>query len=432
LGARRDTFAGMRVFSWALAMSFVTLGCRRETPTQADPAPQSTSLNSTISSAKAQPTTSIAAPAISASAAAVTPTSSASSAAHAPTPIAAGDLEKAKQYVRGLSRGRKATVAKDYPAAVKHFDEALAAEPGDARALSERGYARLLGGELDAAAKDLEEAAKRAGGADLLRQILFNQASLAEKRGDTATADTLRAKRDELTGAKRSKSKDCSLSVSRPGTQPHVVNTFREAWNEIKTAHFRHWSNPSGTLTTPVIADQASEDAIRRALIGDGPVADGAYTIMTEEMLLRVYHVIFIRGKRIHVFDDLGGFQMGRCPFGAAPPSVVDGDLPSIQIETENLEMGYMCEVPKTNEIAPCDQVQDGNPVQSYCYWVGSTFQTFVIDPKTLNMAVAIEESVEAKGNTTFQTARPRAVITMQQDAVLVTGCGVEQRETIP
>lgn len=404
----------------------LTAGCNREAPTQPEPIPTlpktaevaPSSIHSALPIAPAPTASSL------------VPLASATSSAFAPAPIPPADLEKAKKYVSGLSRGRKATATKQYAAATKGFDEALAAEPGDARALSERGYAYLLLGDLDSAAKDFEEAAKRATSTELLRQILFNQATLAEKKDDTGGAAAFRAKRDELAGAKRSKSKDCSVSISRPGIQPAVFTTFRDAWKEIKTAHFRHWSNSPGDLESPTISEKASEDEVRKALIGNAS-GDGAWAITTSETTLQVLHAIFVRGKKIYVFAELGGFQMGRCPFGESLPTVLDGDSPRIQVDYEGLEMGYMCEVPP-DEIRPCDQVQDGKPVQSYCYWTGSKFRTLILDPKTLNVAVDIEESVEASGTTTFQAAQPRVVVTQQQDAVLITGCGVDKRESIP
>jgi Flp pilus assembly protein TadD len=418
----------------ALLFSTSILACRRETATQAEP----TATSAVKPSESAAPLPAVQALASTnpvmpaASAIAIAPSAQASSAAHAPAPIAPADLERAKQYVNGLTRGRKATAAKDYAAAVGHFDRALKAEPGDARALSERGYAYLLDGKLDEAAKDLETAAKRASSADLLRQILFNQATVAEKRGDTKAAEALRAQRDNLRSAKRSKDKDCQLSISRPGTLPVVVKTFRDAWAEIKKAHFAYWNHPVDTLESPAIDDKATEEEVRKALIGNAPPGDGAWSIQTDALPLQVGHVIIVRGKQIHVLAGLGGFQQARCPFGDGSPTVVDGDLPRIQVDTENLELGYMCSVPNTDDFRPCDEVTDGTPVQSYCYWTGSRFRTLVLDPKTLAIALDIEESVEAGNNKTFDSARPRAVLTLQPDAVLVTGCGVERRETIP
>jgi acyl-CoA-binding protein len=419
---------------FVVVFSVLIAACRRETATQAEPVATSTDkpANAAASALIAQPFPSTnPAPPV-ASSVTSAPSASGSSAVHAPAPIAAADLERATQYVNGLARGRKATAAKDFAAAVGFFDLALVAEPGDARALSERGYAQLLRGDFDAAAKDLESAAKRAASAELLRQILFNQATVAEKRGDTAAAKAFRDQRDDLNSAKRSKSKDCEVSITRPGTLPIVAKTYRDAWIAIKKAHFDHWGTAVDTLESPVIDDKATEETIRKALVGNGPPGDGAYAIMTESPTFQVGHVLFVRGNKIHLLVGLGGFMMGRCPFGDSLPTVVDGDEPRIQVDTENLEMGYMCGVPNSNEIQPCVDLPNATPVQSYCYWTGSKFRTLILDPKTLAVMVQVEESIEPHGNMTFQAAQSRTVITRQPTAVLVTGCGIEQRETIP
>ena len=72
--------------------------------------------------------------------------------ARVPTP------EERKRYDDALGRARKATVAKSYAVAIAAFDEALTAIPNDARATSERGYARLLSGDDKRAEKDFNAA----------------------------------------------------------------------------------------------------------------------------------------------------------------------------------------------------------------------------------------------------------------------------------
>ncbi len=422
----------MRAYAFpsvAVCISLFSLAaCSRETPTQAEPAPVKPAESTKISAITVPSVSPSSAPVANASVPA--PAVTGSSAARAPTAIAGADLPRAKEYVQNLARGRKATVAKDYAHAVAFFDKALVAEPGDARALSERGYAYLLNDNLDAAAKDLESAAKRAPSVDLLRQILFNQATIADKRGDAKAAEALRQERERLGSAKRSKSKDCSVSITRPGTLPVKVNSARDAWAELKKAHLARWNLSSIPIDEPVIADNADEETIRTTLFKAS--TDGTMSILTVSAELEVMHVVILRGKDIYIHGGLGGFQRSRCPHGDGLPHVIDGNVPRIEMDSEYLELGYMCEVPKTNEIRPCEEMQDGNPIQSYCYRVESKFRTWILDPKTFALTIDIEESTEAKGRTTFDSGQSRAVITMQPDAVLVTGCGVDLREKMP
>ena len=66
-------------------------------------------------------------------------------------------------------------MAKKYPDAIAAFDEALAAIPSDARATSERGYARFLSGDDKGAEKDFNAAIDEVPKSDkkLTAQILF-------------------------------------------------------------------------------------------------------------------------------------------------------------------------------------------------------------------------------------------------------------------
>jgi len=121
------------------------------------------------------------------------------------------DPVKRKAFWAAIQQGRKLTASKDYTGAVASFDAALMQIPEHPRALSGRGYARLLAGELDAAEADLRKASAAPGTAKIESAIEFNLGLLAEKRGDNegarrrfAVANTLRpskAAADKLAGA---------------------------------------------------------------------------------------------------------------------------------------------------------------------------------------------------------------------------------------
>ncbi|HQY64270.1 MAG: hypothetical protein IPF92_04975 [Myxococcales bacterium] len=104
-------------------------------------------------------------------------------------------------------QGATLSVAFALAAAVAAFDAALAALPGDARALSERGYARLLAGKLDAARADLREAEARSKDARLLAQIRFNHGLVAEKLGRADEAKVSVARSNALNPTKAAAAK---------------------------------------------------------------------------------------------------------------------------------------------------------------------------------------------------------------------------------
>ena len=94
---------------------------------------------------------------------------------------------KLAAYVHAIARGRKATLAKNWPEAIAAFDEALANKPRDARALAEKGYAELLAKNFHAALRDLWDASAT-NDAKLGAQIWFNLglADEAMKKEDDA------------------------------------------------------------------------------------------------------------------------------------------------------------------------------------------------------------------------------------------------------
>jgi tetratricopeptide (TPR) repeat protein len=128
----------------------------------------------------------------------------------------------AAAYRAALKRGRVATDAKRYADAIAAFDDALAARPNDARAQSERGYARLLDGtDLAAAEADLDAAAARTKDAKLLSSIWFNRGLVEERRKepdnaivDFYLADQLRS--SPATRAKLDGKTVCPARVDRP------------------------------------------------------------------------------------------------------------------------------------------------------------------------------------------------------------------------
>jgi len=89
------------------------------------------------------------------------------------------------RYADAMKRGRAATRETKYPDAEVAYETALDAKPGDAQALAERGYARLLNGESERASEDLARAAELTQDRRLLAQIWFNRGLVEEKIGSS-------------------------------------------------------------------------------------------------------------------------------------------------------------------------------------------------------------------------------------------------------
>lgn len=185
-------------------------------------------------------------------------------------------LPKAPEAVRkafwaGVQAGRKRTAAKDYAGAVASFDAALVQLPGHARALSGRGYAKLLAGDLDGAEADLRQALAAPGTKKLESAIAFNLGLVAEKRGDQelaraqfSLANVLhpsKAAQDKLAGAA-----ECPVTVTYNKPQSELYASWKDVWKHLAD------EGVMGEAAAP-----ADEAAAKQAVCTSQPL-DGATT----------------------------------------------------------------------------------------------------------------------------------------------------------
>ncbi len=91
-------------------------------------------------------------------------------------------------YQKALGAGRGLTKAGKYAAARKAFSAALDAQPDDARAFAERGYAALLAKDYDSAQRDLDRAVAGGGDRRLRAQTFFNLGLVREELNQDSTA----------------------------------------------------------------------------------------------------------------------------------------------------------------------------------------------------------------------------------------------------
>lgn len=156
---------------------------------------------------------------------------------------AALTTEQRQAYSAALVEGRKATVAKRWSDAVAAFDRALAIVPSDARALSERGYAQLLGGHPESAKHDFKRARATCDPKDakLAAQIEFNLGLACDALADMGVDDQLRG---EAVGHYR-RSNDLAPSkaaASKMGGCP-------ASWGPAKSATFASRSDVEAKLS---------------------------------------------------------------------------------------------------------------------------------------------------------------------------------------
>lgn len=136
-----------------------------------------------------------------------------------------------------IGAGRAQVAAAQYEAAILSYTAALEAVPSHPRALSGRGHARLLAGQLDAAEDDLRAARAAPSTRKLEAAIVFNLGLIAERRGDAARArerfsvahalNPGKATAQKLAGGSR-----CPLEIERGGWPSRDYTGWLELWND--------------------------------------------------------------------------------------------------------------------------------------------------------------------------------------------------------
>jgi hypothetical protein len=211
-----------------------------------------------------------------------------------------------------LQKGRKLTDEKKYVEAVAAFDAALAVKKGDARALSERGFARLLeGSDLDAATADFNDAASRTKDVKLLSSIWFNRGLVEEKHGDAGNAIVDFYLANQLRPTEAAKAKLAGKKVC-----PALVeNKYEAAWPDAKMVDGADWAalaagmKPISEYETPKTVDEARKLLFENgevpklpALVTAGQVGSG-----------RVVYLVVARGQTLRAIP-VGVDGGGRCP----------------------------------------------------------------------------------------------------------------------
>ncbi|WP_437708744.1 tetratricopeptide repeat protein [Sorangium sp. So ce448] len=218
-----------------------------------------------------------------------------------PAPSARPLTEKEKQalatYKAALARGRLATKKQDFNAAIQAFSEAIAADPSDARALAERGFAYLTAGDSEAADNDFDAALAGAGDPELRSQIWFNLGLLRDRAGDAEAARVAYAnahllKPSAATRGKLAGRSTCTVEVRKADLEgAGLVKGWTELLARIGTAE-----QSSGEAT--------SEAAARERLCrpdsrwADSPCTGDPPWVFPRDYMMYVHHsnhVVFPR-----------------------------------------------------------------------------------------------------------------------------------------
>ncbi len=172
------TFRPLRPLAPAVALLLLSSACDKKDPPAATTPSAATAAASSAAPAKGAPSAS----ATGAATAAKKP-GDAKAKAKATTE-AKVTVEKRAEYKKLLADGRKLAGEKKWAASVTAFEAALAANPGDPRALAELGYAAYHADDLAKAAATNTKALEAATDPQLRAQVLFNEGMVAEKQNN--------------------------------------------------------------------------------------------------------------------------------------------------------------------------------------------------------------------------------------------------------
>lgn len=342
----------------ALPVFFLAVGaCDRKSPEATKPAPSPSAAKalaelafSSVAKAKAAPSA-------------------------APAKPSGAPVEKAAQatYAGGLKDGRAATVAKKYDDAIAAFSKALAAVPGDARALSERGYAKFLAGKLDAAEADFRQAEAATKDAKLLASIYFNHGLVAEKRNLPEVARAAFAKSDQLratpAAAKKLAGASACGAVITTAPSPLVEATgYLGIYKALRALH---------TDAREVTSEDEAKTGLC-ARVPDGKC--GEVVSFGEEMY--DYYAIF-PGEKPGTFllatVDLGAHYDLPCGGEESiQKKVVDGKTVVTFSATPGMRIP-VCEG-KDGSIEPCDESNGDRPASSACGSSDEEVTVLVVD----------------------------------------------------
>ncbi|HRG99796.1 MAG TPA: tetratricopeptide repeat protein, partial [Polyangiaceae bacterium] len=322
----------------------------------------------------------------------------------------------ARAYADGLKKGRTETLAKRYDAAVAGFDAALVALPGDARAISERGYARLLAGKYDAARADLREAESRTKDPKLLAQIHFNHGLVAEKlnRADEAKASFARSNSlnpTKAAAAKLTGGAACEAVVALGTEGTFVANSWAAAYEALRTA------DPQASADTKLGTEAAAKERLcARAPAGH---CEDVLSFSTEaEATSWAFHP---------VLKVDGGYLIGKealserydMPCGGDEKLVIteSGGLRMLRFENETGMRVPVCAGTNGDELSDCGP--NDIPVTSACGTAPASLAVAIFDVAKKKLAATVRASGDDK--------KP-PVVTLEGRTLKVSGAGCNVR----
>ncbi len=359
--------------------------------------------------------------------ASVEPVTSAAATRPERRPITAADDAAHAAYRTAMQEGRTQTRAKAYDAAIAAFGRALARRPNDARALAERGYARLLASDLDGARTDLELARQRTQDPARLGPIWFNVGLVAEAAGNPDGARRAFALSNELRPGKAVAARlrgetVCTAEIDRTPVAASAFASWQLLYDNLRA------DTVEPALTTDAAVQQALGFDPRRDT--DGLWALDFYNAAAVDSNSRA-SVLVGRApdRQLLLFGELSFADSGACqPHGSLTVTPVGGLVHARHVDFL-MDWALVPIDPKDPANVPCDQ--DGaipRTCEFDCHAFAVDVDDYIIDLTGKQRLLHVRRTTN-----TVASEDPRAVeaalpirVSVREQAVTLTGGGCD------
>jgi hypothetical protein len=351
-----------------------------------------------------------------------------------PTPLDKAGQRAAKAYLLALGQGRRATLAKDYAAADRHFSKCLELMPQDPRALAERGYARLLAEQLPEATADLMAAETRAPNSALKLQIVHNLLLLARKAGDDRAA---RAREDEekrIKAARRLPSGvACTSNIGPSDLELRTVDSFEAALKLVVAEHAKAdgVAGKDVSFAEPYSPDEGYEERLH-AMAARRPFPDGAHVLWTSRDSRYRNHAVIAQAGKFYVYPNLSVGGAPLCGFEGAQVTIEGGGATPWRIQREQVSLvrGYLYVGQDGTALGAPPDDEEAVPTMGFCGWTGTNTDVTVLDAKTFRGILHLSASAQPSGD--GEASGPEHILEVEwwADHAMVEACG--QRKRVP
>jgi hypothetical protein len=338
-------------------------------------------------------------------------------------PVDATTPEQRKAFKAAIRDGRKATAKNQFSAAIAAYDAALAAIADHPRALSGRGYAKLLSGDLDGATTDLERALSLSPPPEIQGAAHFNLGLVAEKRGELTEAKRQFQLSNTIRPSKAAAKKlaggppVCAAAIDRTVAEPRKVASWLALAREVLT-------DGEAPKTEAEARDALCKfDASSQEQV-DGCAGEPPWHLVNNDEAGWMHRLVRPAGEELLVLDMQSWTSFSRC--GGFDEFELTGKSPLLVRYAGSEGMAVEVKL-KGDEMVDCGE--DDDDCQSACLSEYDVqLEYVVVDPATLRRSLSVQVHATSRedehGNT---VGGPQLKATLEAGGLKIKGEGCDE-----